>query len=232
MLTLAPTSDTIADVRLTHPLTLCVVTLPGPDGQAALPGRFVREGETIETTVEALLETKLGYRASRLPALHPLGVYDAPGRDPRGWTMSVAHATALPRGRAEQLATGVRLLPLAGPADRGLRVTDEGLAYDHDEMVTTAVRRMRRRYERRPDPDGLLTPPFTLRQLREAHEAVLDAGLRPDTFARRMREGLAPARDRDGRDLLTSAGVGRPALLFHRGQTASTEPLSLPRSHP
>ena len=120
----------------------------------------------------------------------------------------------------------------AGPADRGLRVTDEGLAYDHDEMVTTAVRRMRRRYERRPDPDGLLTPPFTLRQLRETHEAVLDAGLQPDTFARRMREGLAPARDRDGRDLLTSAGVGRPALLFHRGQTASTEPLSLPRSHP
>ncbi|QWC84572.1 hypothetical protein KLP28_13495 [Nocardioidaceae bacterium] len=206
------------------------MTLPGPGDQPALPGRFVRERETIESTVAAILESKLGYRHERSLDLHPLGVYDAPDRDPRGWTMSVAHATALPRGAAEQLSSASKLIPVAGPAVRDRRVTAEPLAYDHDEMVTTAVRRMRRRYEGRPDPDGLLTAPFSLRQLREAHEAVLHAGLQRDTFARRMRERLIHARAEDGTAILSSAAVGRPARLFVPGKGDGLEPGGLPRA--
>jgi 8-oxo-dGTP diphosphatase len=55
-------------------------------GSYALPGGFVEYGETVEKAAirEVLEETGLVTRMDRM-----LGVYSAPGRDPRGHTVSV-----------------------------------------------------------------------------------------------------------------------------------------------
>ena len=58
----------------------------------ALPGGFADEGETIEQTAARELEEETGL--SGLP-LELVGVYSAPGRDPRGWTVSVAFAVGV-----------------------------------------------------------------------------------------------------------------------------------------
>ncbi len=216
-------------------LELGLVTLRRRDGRAVLPGRFVHERQTIRETVVELMAEKLSLRPRRAPHLQMIDVYDDPSRDERGWVVSVAHVTSLLTEHLARLPQETtEVLPLHGRADRGRRITPEPLAYDHDEMVTTAVRRARRRYERSPDPLGLLRAPYTLSQLRHVHEAVLDEPLKRDTFNRRMVPYLEPSLDSRGEPVLTSETVGRPAQLYRlrraSARDAEAGPFPLPRS--
>src|SRR4051794_25334084 len=57
----------------------------------ALPGRFLREGETVADSIRATLRDKAGLNVDAArPCL--LRVFDQPDRDPRGWTISLAHS--------------------------------------------------------------------------------------------------------------------------------------------
>lgn len=213
---------------------LGLVVIRRPDGRAVLPGRFVHERRTIRETVADLMTEKLALRPRSTTRVQMIDVYDAPERDERGWVVSVAHATSvLTEDLARLPQETTEVLPLHGSADRGCRLTPESLAYDHDDMVTTAVRRARRRYERSPDPLGLLRAPYTLSQLRHVHEAVLDAPLKRDTFNRRMVPYLEPALDPRGEPLLTSETVGRPAQLYRLSRASARDaeagPFPLPR---
>jgi ADP-ribose pyrophosphatase YjhB (NUDIX family) len=214
---------------------LGVVVVRGSDNTPALPGRFVRERHTIKQTVDELMAQKVGFQPRRDLRLEMLGVYDDPDRDERAWAISIAYATAVSPAEADLMrAAGGELLPLHGAADRRRRVTPERLAFDHDDMVTTALRRARRRYERTPDPLGLLRPPYTLRELRKVHEAVLDEPLRRDTFNRRMQEHLVVATDRNNEPLYRSETVGRPAQMFRprlrKDRDPEAGPFPLPRA--
>lgn len=216
-----------------HHDRLGVVVLRGSDGTPTLPGRMVRERETIRETVKELVQEKLSHRPTARWTLRMLDVFDDPDRDPRGWVWSVGYSVAISRHEADLLTPQAELLAIRGSAARGTRSTSEKLSYDHDDIVSMAVRRMRRRYEKAPDPDGLLKAPYTLSQLRHAHEAVLGAPLKRDTFNRRMREFLEPAMSRSGEEMFTSETVGRPAQLFTPRRVAVrevSEPFPLPRS--
>jgi 8-oxo-dGTP diphosphatase len=57
-------------------------------GRWALPGGFVEEGERVASAAPRELGEETGLQLS---ALELLGVYDTPGRDPRGWTVSVVY---------------------------------------------------------------------------------------------------------------------------------------------
>ena len=216
-------------------LSLGVVVLRREDGRAVLPGRFLRERTTIKQTVADLMAEKLHFRPRRRLDVSMLDVYDDPDRDERGWVLAVGYVGVLTPQDVDRLSPDVvEILPLRGPSDRGSVMTPESLAYDHNEMVTTAVRRARRRYERSPDPMGLVRPPYTLTQLRRVHEAVLDAPLKRDTFNRRMHEYVVPVAARDGDYLRTSETVGRPAKLYEpvpkHGLDPDAGPFPLPRS--
>ena len=228
ILTIGPTSP-----EDQHP-TLGVVTQRGPDQVASLPGRFVREHHTVVDTVREIFSQKLDFQPRKELVLEMVGVYDAPDRDPRGWVVAVSHTTTLRADEADRLSSDtVEILPVRGAATRHKRVTAESLAYDHDSMVTTAVRRARRRYERSPDPLGLLRAPYTLSQLRHVHEAVLDEPLKRDTFNRRMQPFLAPALDARGESMISDTG-GRPAQMFRplsrRDRDPEAGPFPLPRT--
>jgi 8-oxo-dGTP diphosphatase len=67
---------------------------PPFQGRWALPGGFVDEGETTQKAAvrELLEETSLSVGEEKFEFV---GLYDTPGRDPRGWTVSGAWMTKL-----------------------------------------------------------------------------------------------------------------------------------------
>lgn len=195
---------------------LHVVIQQQPDGRPALPGRFIRERRTVDETVREVLELKLGLSPDHVRP-HLLAVFSDPDRDPRGWTISIAHAVALPPDELSDVIG--ELAPL--DAD-GHLASGERLLYDHDDIVTAATDRLRRRYEDQPDPDNLLRTPHTLSELRALHEAILGRRLMRDSFNRRVQPLLRLETDPDGNPETKIAG-GRPARLFYKrsGPTAS-----------
>ncbi len=103
-------------------------------GSWALPGGFVDEGERVQDAAARELAEETGVA---VPALTLLGVYDAPGRDPRGWTVSVAFLGVLERE-----------LPAHGADDANDAAWFElaalpNLAFDHEEIVAAAAARLR-----------------------------------------------------------------------------------------
>ncbi len=164
----------------------------------ALPGTFLRPGEVLADAVNRSLAEKAGVHELRPRQLH---VFDALGRDDRGWVLSVAHvAIVAPEALADRFDT-TRLVPVTAPGR---------LAYDHREIIALAVEEVRARYAATPDPDRLLGDSFTLRDLRLVHEAILGQELQRDTFRRAMEPHLEATGDR------VAAGRGRPAELFRR----------------
>jgi len=188
---------TVRDGRLSVLLTLTNDAVRTGDNEWRLPGTFVHPGERLTDAVHRSLRDKAGVTGLDPRQLH---VFDALHRDDRGWVLSVAHCDVVP---ADRLPLGDRIAVV--PVEEL-----PPLKYDHAEIVAHAVHALRTEYRRGPDPSGLLSQPFTLRQLRHIHEAVLGIPLLPDTFRRSMLAGLIATGD------YYIEGRGRPAELYHR----------------
>ncbi len=172
--------------------------------QWALPGTFLHEGETLAVAVGRSLREKAGLTPEVAP--RQLHVFDDPDRDDRGWVLSVAHVAALPWRVVAPVVE-------ARPEEVCPRPVDDvrGLLFDHDDIVRRAVADMRAQYAERPDPDGLLQEPFTVRELHRLHEAVTGGlGYSADTFRRTMLPLLEETKRR------SEGSVGKPAQLYVR----------------
>ena len=110
-------------------------------GRWALPGGFANKNEPLESTAARELREETGVAGADLTLV---GVYSAPGRDPRGWTVSAAFAAKVPydtRAEAGDDAADLRWVPLTVSSD-GLLHPDvpEPLAFDHGEILADAIR--------------------------------------------------------------------------------------------
>jgi 8-oxo-dGTP diphosphatase len=174
----------------------------GADGDPAgwgLPGTFLHEGELLLDAVQRCLRDKAGVEGTRPRQLH---VFDKPDRDDRGWVLSVAHMDVV---RPERLNGRIDEQTRIVPAD------DPGiLPYDHTEIIQRAVATVRASYELAPDPERLISGPFTILELRQLHEAVVGRKFQRDTFRRLMEPQLT------GTGKMTSGTRGRPAELFRQ----------------
>ena len=100
-------------------------------GAWALPGGFVDEGETVAEAAPRELGEETGLRVE---PLEMLGVYDTPGRDPRGWTVSVVYLARIP--------ARVEVKGGDDASDARWFVVDElpELAFDHAVIVADALK--------------------------------------------------------------------------------------------
>ena len=187
-------------------------------GAWGLPGSFVRERERLAGAVLRTLADKCGISGLAPRQLH---VFDDPGRDDRGWVVSVAHVDVVPVERLEPALAArddLALAPIAPRGTNGAGATSPvdvpgrqtSLPFDHDEIVALAVDDLRERYRAAPDPGGLVREPFTFLALRRTHDAVIGEPQQKDTFRRQM----LPLLVEDGE--IARGGVGRPARLYRR----------------
>ena len=165
-------------------------------GDWALPGGFCEPTETVLQAAARELTEETGVRD--VP-LEELGSFSTPGRDPRGWTITVAHLGFLPADRGGEAvgsddASEAAWLRLVIHPDGAYRLEHDGapvttLAFDHHEIIALAVRRLR---ERVADLAFALVPrPFSLADARRAFEVILGAPLDPAAFrAEVLRESL------------------------------------------
>jgi 8-oxo-dGTP diphosphatase len=170
---------------------------PPAKGRWALPGGFVGLDESVDATAARVLATKVGLSDVFIEQLYTFG---SPGRDPRTRVISVAYyalvePTLLERAIAARPAADLRLarLAVAWPGEQGgpvealdERGRDLPLAFDHAEIVGTAVKRIRGKLDYAPIGFELLPLTFSLRDLRLVHEAIVGRRLNKDSFRRRI----------------------------------------------
>ena len=109
-------------------------------GMWALPGGFIEDNETIEACANRELFEETGIK-NRM--LFPIGTFSAPGRDPRGQTISLAFSTVIPtlhtalKIKAGDDAGEVKLFAVKGRAYIKNDLDEEGNVVDQDHVSVT-----------------------------------------------------------------------------------------------
>lgn len=147
-------------------------------GHWALPGGFMRPGETVEQCARRELREETGLGDIWL---RQVGVYSRPGRDPRGWVVSVAFLALVPSHEVRPQAGDDAATTAWFDADQL-----PPLAFDHADIVAEAARQLRRELRVGTAMFHMLGDTFTMTQLR--HLAEWGAAQRMDrrNFERRM----------------------------------------------
>jgi ADP-ribose pyrophosphatase YjhB (NUDIX family) len=183
-------------------------TVPGEPfpGQWALPGGFI--DIDLDKDIEACALRKLQEKAGiSAPYLEQVGSWGSATRDPRGWSATHVYFALI---AADDLA----LVPGGNASNvkwftvEGQRVREK-LAFDHADILKTAVSRLRSKVEYTSLPAFLMPGEFTLSELQRVYEITLGRPLEKKAFRTRI---LAT-------DLLQEVprrreGANRPAQLF------------------
>lgn len=152
-------------------------------GAWALPGGFVdtQRDSSLEDTARRKLKEKTGVET---PYLEQLGSWGNAKRDPRGWSATHVYFALIP-------SEGVALQeggnsPVAQWVAVDTPPKDQAMAFDHADILASALQRLRSKVEYTSLPAHLLPQPFTLPQLQKTYETVLGRGLDKSGFRTRM----------------------------------------------
>lgn len=147
-------------------------------GKWALPGGFVRMEESLDAAARRELEEESGIRPSHLEQLYTFG---EPGRDPRGRVVTVAYFALVK-------LTDHRVQASTDASEAAwFSVWDTPkLAFDHAEVLGTALQRLKGKVRYQPIGFELLPPKFTLTQLQRLYEIILERQLDKRNFRKKI----------------------------------------------
>jgi 8-oxo-dGTP diphosphatase len=152
--------------------------VPPFEGEYAIPGGFLRRDESLEEAAKRELHEETGVRDLYLEQLFSFG---DPDRDPRGRVVTVAYYALVSSERME-LAAGADAAEAEWVAMKKL----PRLAFDHGRIVTYALERLRNKLEYSTVGFQLLPQKFTLTELQNVYEAILDKKLDKRNFRRKI----------------------------------------------
>ena len=149
------------------------------EGKWALPGGFIDIDESLEDAAERVLQDKTGVEDDVF--LEQLYTFGETERDPRKRVITVAY------------------FALVNPEQVKLHQTEEvediswhsaydlpELGFDHKEIIDYAVKRLRWKLEYNTAVFSLLPEKFTLSQLQDTYEIILDEDLDKRNFRKKI----------------------------------------------
>lgn len=151
----------------------------GPfEGKWAIPGGKVPINETLDQTANRELREETGMKNVFLEQLYSFGEIN---RDPRARTVSVAYFALVDSGKVKLKTTEKYYDIKWAPIDSMGK-----LAYDHSQIVSYALERLRYKLEYTNAVYSLLPEKFTLTGLQKVYEIVLGRELDKRNFRKKM----------------------------------------------
>jgi 8-oxo-dGTP diphosphatase len=173
-------------------------------GRLALIGGYVRPDDAdTEAALRRILKEKAGLEGL---FFEQLMTFAGRSRDPRGWSLSIAHYAIAPRHLLSPVekARGLELHPASAiPA----------LPFDHNAIVATALRRLGGKSAYSSLPAMFLPAVFTLPELKRAYEIAMGEALNDSAFRRKITE-LKLVEEVTDQRRAASAWQKRPAQLY------------------
>ena len=172
-------------------------------GKWAIPGGFVHIQESLEDAARRELAEETGVDDPDV-YLEQLYTFGDPGRDPRTRVITVSYFALICSDRLRLYAGSDAVAAEWFPA-----YDLPSLAFDHADILTYALRRLRYKLEYRAVAFQLLPETFTLTELQEAYQHILNEQLDKRNFRRKV---LAAGVLEE--TLYVRGGVHRPAKLY------------------
>lgn len=143
-----------------------------------LPGGFLQMEETFRDTCSRILKTKAGMDDVFLEQLYS---FDDPGRDPRGRVIAVGYYA---------LVNPARFSIIAGTMANDVKWFNvrkmPALGFDHKEIFQVALQRLKSKILYYPVGFELLDELFTITELHELYECILQTTIDRRNFRRKI----------------------------------------------
>lgn len=165
-------------------------------GHWALPGGFIHtdEDDSAKAAAARVLRDKTKVES---PYLEEFGTFSGPVRDPRGWSLTVVYYALAPVVSPHVKLFPIRKLP--------------SLPFDHTQIVSGVVERVRSKASYSSLPVHLCPPEFTIPELHAAYEVVLGESINMANFRRKLVD-LDLLEEIPG--AMRSAGRSRPSQVY------------------
>lgn len=146
-------------------------------GKWAMPGGFLRMDECAEVGARRELEEETGLKTAYIQQFH---TFTEPGRDPRERVITIAYYALV---RMQEVKGG------DDAADARWFPIDEipALAFDHDMILRMALKELRKQIHFEPIGFELLPDKFTIKELQNLYEAILDVRFDRRNFYNKMK---------------------------------------------
>jgi 8-oxo-dGTP diphosphatase len=172
--------------------------------QWAIPGGFVLEEESLEEAVRRELSEETGIEVNYLEQLYTFG---DPNRDPRQRIISVAYFALVKSLRFQQLKASTDAENAQWFNIKSL----PKLAFDHHQILNTAIERVRTKVRYQPIGFELLEKKFPFADLEKLYITLLGREIDRRNFSKKM---LALGILDETNELAKGEGKGRPSKMY------------------
>ena len=174
----------------------------------AIPGGFVLEEESLEEAVRRELIEETGIAVNYLEQLYTFG---EPERDPRQRIISVAYFGLVKTAHYQELKASTDAENAKWFSIKKIPV----LAFDHKQILSVALDRLKSKIRYQPIGFELLDKKFPFSDLEKLYTALLDREINRRNFSKKI---LSFGFLEETGELSVSTGKGRPSKMYQFNQ--------------
>jgi 8-oxo-dGTP diphosphatase len=174
----------------------------------AVPGGFVQEEESLEDAVRRELLEETGIEVNYLEQLYTFG---EPGRDPRQRIIAIAYFGLVKASQYQELKASTDAENAKWFSIKKI----PPLAFDHKQILSVAIDRLRSKVRYQPIGFELLDKKFPFSDLEKLYTALLDRDINRRNFSKKI---LSFGFLEETGQLSKSEGKGRPSKIYQFNQ--------------